>query len=163
MASRTIISGIGADKFGPGFNVTRADFLVMVMRSYGIEKDTVITNNFIDAGNKYYSAYLAAAKRMGLINGLGNNRYGPEKNISRQDMFVILYNVLDKLGELPTGTKGRTLEDFKDAGDITNYAKDVMKLFVETGTITGYGTNLTPKATSTRAEAAQVLYNLLSK
>ena len=43
------------------------------------------------------------------------------------------------------------------------YAIDAMKLFVQTGTIVGYGRNLTPKATSTRAQAAQVLYNLFSK
>ncbi len=163
MAARSIANGVGDGRFAPVNNVIRADFLVMVMNSYGIEPDASVDNNFSDAGNKYYTAYLGTAKRLGLVSGIGSNKYAPEATISRQDMFVILYRVLDKLGELPAGTSGKNLEDFNDTGDMAAYAKDAMKLFVETGIISGDGRNLNPKATSTRAQAAQVLYNLLSK
>jgi len=163
IAARNIAGGVGGNRFSPGADVTRADFLIMVMNSYGIEPDTVIGDNFADAGNKYYTGYLGAAKRLGLVSGVGGNKYAPEASISRQDMFVILYNVLKDLDELPAGDDGRKLESFRDAGDISGYAKEALKLFVETGTISGDGVNLTPKATSTRAQTAQTLYNLLSR
>ncbi|ACL77311.1 S-layer homology domain-containing protein [Ruminiclostridium cellulolyticum] len=163
MSARGIVNGVGSGKFAPANSVTRADFLIMVMNSYGIEIDTTITDNFADASNKYYTKYLGTAKRLGLVSGVGENKYAPEATISRQDMFAILYRALDKLGELPTGTIGKSLGSFSDAGDIAGYANDAMKLFVETGTISGDGSKLTPKATSTRAQAAQVLYNLLLK
>jgi len=164
MSARGIVKGVGGGRFAPEFNVTRADFLIMVMNSYGIELDTTISNNFTDAGSKYYTQYLSTAKRLGLVNGVGNNKYAPEINISRQDMFVTLYRALNKLGELPTDTSGgKSLASFNDAGDTATYARDAMKLFVETGTILGDGTKLTPKATSTRAQAAQILNNLLTK
>jgi len=38
-----------------------------------------------------------------------------------------------------------------------------MTLLVETGTISGSGGKLFPTSTTTRAEMAQVLYNMLSK
>lgn len=78
-------------------------------------------------------------------------------------MFVILYRALENLGSLPTGLKGGTLERFNDSNGINSYARTAMELFVKTGTISGDGKYLTPKATSTRAQAAQVLYNLLVK
>ena len=163
MAGRGIVNGVGGGRFAPADNVTRADFLIMVMNSYGIELDSDITGNFSDAGDKYYTKYLGTAKRLGLVTGVGNNLYLPSATISRQDMFVILYRILDKLGELPEGNGRKTLEDFNDVADIADYAKEAIKLFVETGTIQGDGKKLTPKATSTRAQAVQVLYNLLSK
>jgi hypothetical protein len=164
MSARSIVNGVGGGRFDPGNNVTRADFLVMVMNAYDIELDTAIADNFTDAGNKYYTQYLATAKRLGLVNGVGKNKYAPETSISRQDMFVTLYRALDKLGELPAVlNSGKALINFNDADQIATYARDAMKLFVETGTVAGNGMRLTPKATSTRAQAAQVLYNLLSK
>jgi hypothetical protein len=154
---------VGSGRFAPDRNVTRADFLIMVMRSYGIALNTANADNFADAGNKYYTSYLATAKQLGLVMGIGGNRYAPEKYISRQDMFVILYRALDVLGELPEGASGRKLESFADIGSISGYAREAMKLFVETGIVKGDGVNLTPREISSRAQAAQVLYNLISK
>ncbi|KJF27144.1 hypothetical protein TZ02_09625 [Clostridium aceticum] len=161
---RGIVSGMGDGRFAPQNNVTRADFLIMVMKSYGIELDAQITDNFLDAGNKYYTSYLGTAKRLGLVSGVGDNLYLPEATITRQDMFVILYKVLDKLEQLPEEMRsGRSLDNFNDTGEIANYAVEAMKCFVETGMIQGDGVHLRPRATSTRAEAVQVLYNLLFK
>ena len=160
MAARSVINGVGGGRFAPENNVTRADFLVMAMKSYGIEPDADIADNFSDAGDKYYTGYLGTAKRLGLAAGIGGGKYAPEAAISRQDMFVILHRMLEKLGELPAGTSGKSLGSFTDAGAIAGYANDAMRLFAETGIISGDGRSLNPKALSTRAQAAQVLYNL---
>ena len=78
-------------------------------------------------------------------------------------MFTLLYNTLKVINQLPQGDSGKTLFDFADAGQIDSWAEDVMTLLVETGTIGGNAGKLTPTSTTTRAEMAQVLYNLLSK
>ena len=88
-----VINGIGNGKFLPGNNVTRADFLIMVMKTYGIEVDSNITDNFSDAGNMYYTKYLGTAKGLGLVSGVGNNKYSPKAPITRQDMLVITHIV----------------------------------------------------------------------
>lgn len=163
MAARGIVNGVGGGRFAPESNVTRADFLVMVMNAYGIKPDANISDNFTDAGNKNYAPYLGTAKRLGLTSGIGNNKFAPEANISRQDMLVILYRALNKLGELPTAQTGRSLASFSDANQIAGYAKDAIKLFVEAGVVSGSSKALNPKAMSKRAEVVQVLYNLLSK
>lgn len=160
LAARGVVNGVGKGSFAPNANVTRADFLIIVMNAYDIELDQTIIDNFADAGNKYYTPYLATAKRMGLVSGAGDNLYFPEAYVSRQDMALILYRILDKMNELPTAATGKKLSSFEDTGEISGYAKQAMRLFVESGILSGDGKNLNPKARSSRAQAAQILYNL---
>lgn len=54
LAARGIANGVSSSTFAPEKNVTRADFLMMVMNAYGIMTDAAITDNFMDAGNKYW-------------------------------------------------------------------------------------------------------------
>ncbi|MDP4094014.1 MAG: S-layer homology domain-containing protein, partial [Bacillota bacterium] len=163
IAARGITTGTGNGNYSPNAKLTRGEFLVMMMRAYGIAPDTDLSNNFSDAGSTYYTGYLAAAKRLGIAGGVGNNKFVPDKEITRQEMFTLLYNALKTTGQLPTGNSGKQLSAFSDAGQVTSWAKDAMVLFVQTGTIDGSGGKLSPTITTTRAEMAQVLYNLLTK
>ena len=57
----------------------------------------------------------------------------------------------------------QTLADFSDAGVIAVWAKEAMAYLVEAGIISVSNGKLMPNNTTTRAEMAQVLHNLLSK
>jgi hypothetical protein len=162
LAARGITTGTSATAFSPDATLTRGQFIVMLLRAYGIEPDSNTTENFSDAGDTYYTSYLAAAKRIGISNGVGNNMFAPDKSITRQEMFALLYNALKAIGEMPASTSGKTLSDFSDVSDIASWAKDAMTLLVESGTVSGSGGKLNPTGTTTRAEMAQVLYNLLT-
>lgn len=163
IAARDITSGTGGGKYSPEAKLTRGEFIVLMMRAYGIAPDENPTGNFSDAGNTYYTGYLAVAKRLGITAGVGNNMYAPGKEITRQEMFTLLYNALKVIGQLPQGDSGKTLSSFTDAGQIDSWATEAMSLLVETGTVGGSGGKLNPTGTTTRAEMAQVLYNLLNK
>jgi hypothetical protein len=163
IAARDITGGTGGGNFSPDDRLTRGDFLVMLMKAYGIAPDTSPADNFSDAGNTYYTGYLAAAKWLGISAGVGNNLFAPEKEITRQEMFTLLYNALRVIGQLPQGDSGKTLSDFTDAGQIDTWAKEALTLLVRTGTVGGSGGKLNPTGTTTRAEIAQVLYNLLGR
>lgn len=163
IAARGITGGTGSGNYSPDAKLTRGEFLVMLMKAYGISPDTNSTDNFSDAGNAYYTGYLAAAKRLGITTGVGNNQYAPGKEITRQEMFSLLCNALKVINQLPQGDSGKTLSDFTDAGQIDSWAKDAMTLLVETGTVSGNNGALKPLSTTSRSEMAQVLYNLLAK
>ncbi len=162
IASRGITGGTGGGNYSPQAELTRADFLVMLMRAYGIGFDEDPADNFSDAGDAYYTGYLAAAKRLGIAEGVGNNMYAPEKAITRQEMFKLLYGALGVIGQPPRGGSGKTLSDFPDAGGIAPWANGAMAALVEAGVVGGSGGRLNPTAATTRAEMAQVLYHLLS-
>ncbi|GEM_PF-2457388 len=163
IAAREITTGTENDNFNPEAKLTRGEFIVMLMKAYGISPDTNPADNFADSGNTWYTGYLAAAKRLGISAGVGSNMYAPDKKITRQEMFTLLYNALKVSGRLPQGNPGKTLDQFTDAGQIDAWAKDAMALLVKTGTVSGNAGKLTPTGTTTRAEMAQVLYHLLSK
>jgi hypothetical protein len=117
----------------------------MMMRAYEISPDIDPTDNFSDAGSTYYTGYLAAAKRLGITAGVGNNMYMPEKEITRQEMFTLLYNTLKVIGRLPQGNSGKALSDFSDTDKIDSWAEKAMESFVESGIIAGSNGRLNPK------------------
>lgn len=137
IAARGITGGTGGGKFSPDTRLTRGDFMVLMMKAYGIAPDTNPTDNFKDAGITYYTGYLAAAKRLRISAGIGGNLYAPGKAITCQEMFTMLYNALKAI--------------------------DAMTLFVESGIADVNSGKLKPTSTITRAELAQLLYKLLSK
>lgn len=78
-------------------------------------------------------------------------------------MFTLLYNALKAIDQLPEADSGKTLSDFTDSQNISSYAQEAMAFLVETGVVAGNNGKLSPTETTTRAQMAQVLYNILSK
>lgn len=163
IAAREITLGTGDGNFSPEGLLTRGQFIVMLMRAYGIAPDVNFTDNFSDAGDTYYTGYLAAAKRLGISAGVGNNLFAPEREISRQEAFALLYNAQNAVSRLPEDKSGKTLSDFSDAGLLDTWALEAVSHLVETGVVRGSGGKLNPADNMTRAEMAQLLYNLLAK
>ena len=162
-AARGITEGIGNNCFGPEVELTRGQFIVMLMKAYGIDPDISPTDNFVDAGNTFYTGYLAVAKRLGISAGIGNNMYGPENGITRQEMVTLLYNTLKLLGKLPTAPIDALPEEFIDADKISIWAREAMTLFARAGIINGSGGSLNPDGVANRAQMTQVLYKLRMK
>jgi len=161
IAAREISKGTGGGNFSPDAKLARGQFIVMLMKSYDIDPDPDSKDNFADAGNTYYTDYLAAAKRLKIASGIGNNLFAPDKEITRQEMFTLLYNALKAIGRLPEGTEGKPLTAFSDIEYIAPWASEAITLLVQTGTIAGDSGKIYPLSISTRAEMAQLMYNLL--
>lgn len=163
IAARGITSGTEVGNYSPKDELTRGQFMVMMMRTYSIKPDQNSGDNFADAGNAYYTDYLATAKRMGISNGTGNNNFTPDKSITRQEMFTLVYNTLKAIDKLPKGTTGKTLANFSDADQTAPWAKEAVTLLLKAGVINGSDGKLNLSEAFDRAQMAQVLYNLLSK
>ncbi len=66
---------------------------------------------------------ICGGKAFGHLRRRRSNRFAPEKGITRQEMFTLLYNALRTIGQLPQGDCGKTLSDFDDAGLIDSGQK----------------------------------------
>ncbi len=165
IAARGITSGISEKAYGPETKLTRAQFLVLLMNAYHIstQNDGRQIPNFTDAGDTYYTRYLLAARGLGVVNGVGGDRFAPDSEITRQEMFVMLYNVLKVIDEFPTAAIDKSMESFKDAGKVAPWANEALSALVKAGVAGGSDNSLNPETTTTRAEMAQILYNLQSK
>jgi hypothetical protein len=160
-AARGVTNGMGGGLFLPENALTRGQFVTMLLRAYGIAPDQVPADNFADAGNTYYTGYLSAAKRLGIAGGIGNNRFAPERAITRQEMAVMLYNALKALNLLPASEAGKRLSDFTDSDEIVSWANEAFTVLVGNGILKGSGGKLSPADELTRAQMAQIIYNLL--
>jgi len=163
LAARGVTGGTTDTTFTPDATLTRGQFITLLLKAYGIEAIDGAADNFADAGSTYYTGYLAAAKQLGITSGVGNNNFAPTQTISRQQMFTLLYNALNALGQLPESDSGKALTDFTDSGSVAPYAQKAMAYLVEAGVVGGKNGFLLPQNSSTRAQMAQVLYNLLRR
>jgi 3',5'-cyclic AMP phosphodiesterase CpdA len=159
LARNNITGGTSETTFSPDMVLTRGQCLVLLMKAYGLAPDPAGSPNFADAGNTWYTGYLAAAKRLGLAGGTGGNKFLPDARITRQDMAVLIFNTLTKLDRLPAGSASVT---YSDAGKIAAYAKDAVSALTAAGVFAGSGGRFDPLGMSTRAQMAQVLYRLLA-
>ncbi len=154
-----ITSGISETEFAPQGKVTRGQFITMLCRAYDIPEMT--GDNFDDSGDTWYTGYLAAAKQLGISNGVGDNRFAPEKEITREEMVTLIYNYLKSIGET-SETVNET--SFTDDDMISEWAKSAVSFASSNGYVNGKDNNMfDPQGTATRAELAQIFYNILAK
>ncbi len=95
-----IISGYSPQSFGPTDPVTREQMAAMVMRGLKKKLGSSLSipaagKNFTDRGN--FSSYAASAiseiSALGIMNGYPDGSFGPKKNITFNEMAVMLNQV----------------------------------------------------------------------
>ncbi|MFF2886244.1 glycosyl hydrolase family 18 protein [Paenibacillus sp. NPDC057967] len=160
-AAKLLLAGESADTFGVSSSITRAEFTSMIVKGLGILPENG-TAPFQDvAANSKYAGDIAAAKKLGLIQGKSETAFDPDSTISRQDIAVILTNVLSYLG-VKTDADASKLNAFADAKDIAAYAKSAVALAVQEGIMIGKSsTTFDPKADLTKAQAAVIVIRIL--
>ncbi|MGN0106739.1 MAG: S-layer homology domain-containing protein, partial [Hominilimicola sp.] len=158
LAERGVISGTGETTYSPQNPIRRADFVMLLVRLLDI--DGRITDTFDDvAADKYYYESVNLAKSMGIISGIGENKFNPEGRITRQDMMTMTYRALSKLNMTDTTTAD--LSVFSDADKVADYAYSSISYLAGKGYVSGDDMgNLNPVSDTTRAETAIFLYKL---
>ncbi|MNI60714.1 Endo-1,4-beta-xylanase A precursor [compost metagenome] len=160
LASKGIIQGTTDDTFSPWQAVTRADFVVLLVRT--LELQGTLGTPFTDVPeDSYYSDSLRIARELGITTGSGDNRFEPQAPITREDMMVLIDRAL-KAGnkQRSTGPLGDVLSGFTDRADISGYAVDSVAALIQLGLVHGYDQAIHPKETSNRAQTAVLMYNL---
>ena len=154
LASKGIVAGVTADSFKPNANITRAEFMTMLVKAKGVY-DVNATCNFSDVSKEaWYYTYVASAVKAGIASGVGDSKFAPNSVITRQEMAVMIANAL---GE-KTVTNVSSYLKATDASLISAYAKNGMALCVKNEFMVGSGNKLDPKGNSTRGMAAVVVY-----
>jgi hypothetical protein len=162
LASKNIIRGTSETTYSPQKNITRADFLKLLVNTLGLKTD--INGSFDDiAANAHYYNEVAIAKALGITSGLGNNKFEPIAQISRQDMMVMVEKALQIAGKPGVEGSNVDLQKFNDADKIAGYARNSVASLIKEGIITGDGSKINPTGKTTRAEAAVILYKLYNR
>ncbi len=156
LVAKNIVNGVSDTSFEPQRNVTRAEFLKMVILAFGIQSgENSEEFNDVNSADWFYE-YAMSGKDAGIINGDENGNFNPGVNISRQDMAVMLYRCMKNIETADNAVS------FGDSKDIKDYAFDAINALSTEGIINGYEDNtFRPFANATRAEATKMIYNAI--
>ena len=159
MYDNKYISGTSTITFSPETKITRGMVVTILYRMEGIPYVPGLSQ-FPDVQDTsaYYYVAVKWATQNGIVSGYNNGKFGPNDPITREQLSVILNNYCKYKGKYKT--VNANLSRFKDAGEISDYAKWGMNWAVGSGVITGNATEgtLNPQGTATRAEVASMLY-----
>ena len=156
LAREKIISGRSEEVFDPMGNVTREEFVKMLV---GVLKLNTISYDGRYSDVKYgdwHSDYVMTATVNNVCRGIGDGLFGVGQPITRQDMCVMIYNAV-KDGVSYTSFEG----GFIDSDSISDYAKEAVASLAKMDLVHGNDNKeFLPKNNTTRAEAAVLLNSL---
>ncbi|WP_312654311.1 S-layer homology domain-containing protein, partial [Aminipila sp.] len=154
-----IMGGTDASAFSPNLGTNRAMIATILYRLDG-SKET-FDSSFTDVTkDKYYANAVAWAQNKGIVTGYGNNIFAPNNNITREQLVSILWRYAGS----PVVTDYNGIASFKDAFDISDYAKQAFAWAYQQKIISGKGDNsLDPKGLATRAEVAMMITSYAEK
>lgn len=158
-----IIKGTSDTSFSPDKNITRADFVVLLVRALGLQAESDGNDSFKDIKqDDYYYESLTIAKQLGIVTGVDGSNFNPKGEISRQDMMVIVARALKLAGKLSAEGNMDDLNGFLDASNVAEYAQDSVAALINEGIIQGDGSSINPTGSTTRAQAAVVIFRIFN-
>lgn len=173
LAARQYVQGVGGDRFAPAGAVTRAEFAAMLVRALGLADDGAAAGSaaFQDVpSNAWYAAAIATAAGNGLVQGRDAAAFDPNGAITRQEMAAMAVKAAalqgggvtapaqEAAGDLAARLAGR----YNDAAAIAPWARAYIAAAADLQLAQGRGAGrFEPQATVTRAEAAQIVANVV--
>ena len=153
-----LMNGYSSGTFGPNDNLSRAQFAQILFNKEGRPVVNYLLQYGDVATGAWYTEAIRWATSRGVVGGYGNGNFGPNDNITREQLAVMLWRY--------AGSPAATDKElhFTDADQASGFALEALRWAVENGIINGYGDGrLGPQGLATRAQVAQMLMNFLNK
>ncbi|WP_458408226.1 S-layer homology domain-containing protein [Anaerotignum sp.] len=152
-----LMSGVDTDNFGPYWNTTRGMITTILWRMEGKPDAGMVPFADVDA-DMYYADAIAWAAANGIVSGYDAVTFGPDDNITREQLASILWRYAKYKGYDVSVGEDTNILSYEDAFSISEYAIPAMQWACGAGIISGNddGT-LNPAGHAQRAHAAQML------
>ena len=147
-------------KMRPNDTVTRGEFSKIVVVAFGLEANS--ENIFSDANGKWWKTYAEIAAAHRILKGTDDGIFDGDSAITREMLAVVVDRAVTAKGiQLYDQNGGVT---FEDSDYISDWAKESVERLAKKGIVSGIGNNMyVPSLPVTRAEAAQIMYNVLKQ
>ena len=160
LAAKLLVQGTRGDLFEPGRAVTRAEFTSMLVQSLELTEAGEVQFHDVET-DRWYALPISIAYKAGIVSGKSRDTFEPDMPITREEMAVMLikgYSLGTEQGAIDSNTT------FADMNLVSPWAARSVTEAANQGLIQGDGHGkFEPKGTTSRAEAAQVIYNLILK
>ena len=151
-----LMNGYGSSLFGKNDPITRGRMVQILYNYYG--EDCGTNSGFSDVpSSAWYAKAVTWASKNGVVSGYSNSTFGPNNQLTREQMVTILYNVAGR-----PATNTSALAQFNDRGQVAAYAVNGFSWAVSNKVVSGTSnTTLSPRGTATRAQVAVILIRYL--
>ena len=164
VAKAGYMSGYSNGNFGPGDNLKRQDFVVILanIAKADLSKYQNKTSKLKDVKKgAYYAAAVNWAVDNGIIAGYANGNFGVNDNITREQVATMLYRYMD---EPSVSNVNSTLSKFSDSGRISTFAKKPVAWAVQNNIISGMADGrVAPTVGASRAQIASIIMRMDQK
>lgn len=148
-----LMNGTGTNKFEPDTSMTRAMAVTVLYRMAGAPEGYAPATFKDVPANEWYSDAIAWAQAEGVVNGTSATTFSPNDKITREQLATILWRCDGEPERDLTN-----LDSFKDAANVSVYAKAAMAWAIENGILKGDDKGrLLPADNATRAEYAAIV------
>jgi hypothetical protein len=153
LAEKGAIAGYPDQTFRPNNNITRAEFATVLVKAFQLEaKEGRV---FADTATHWVKDAIATAGAYGIIKGYSGEKFGPNDNITREQMAVMVAKAANL-------TIGEQAPAFSDSAKISDWAKAAVAAAAKAEIIKGYpDESFRPQGLATRAEAVTVIVKAL--
>lgn len=150
-----VISGTDKETFSPDENVTRTQFVKMLVCAFDVLNEKAVSK-FTDVSEKSWSyPYVSSAYEAELVKGISEKYFGADESITRQDAAVMVYRFMKKYAITFDNVKSN---DFADKSEIADYALEAVDYMSANSIINGVGDGrFDPNGVCTRAMAAKII------
>lgn len=157
-----LMSGMSDNAFEPGKTTAREQFITVLWRLAGCPASDSPLDFYDTDENGYYAEAVRWAVENNIAGGYGNGRFGIGDEITREQLTAILY----RYAKLQGGDFNESAPadmDFRDAGQISDYAREAVSWCSANGIINGDSNKyFKPKNNASRAEMAQIFANYIN-
>ena len=153
-----LLYGKSSSIIDPNGAMTRAEMAAIINRSFGCYVKADISKYTDVSKSKWYYDDIAKSAQMGTYNGRSASAMAPDAPISRQEAMTVVARAL----ELDYDSYSKTdLSVFSDRSEISNWALPYVRAMIGADYIHGRTKGLEPLDNITRAEFAQIFYNII--
>ena len=163
VSAKGIMTGLEEKVFGPAEELSRAQFATILYRMAG-SPDAEYTEKFADVKEgEFYTDAVMWASEQGIVTGyVDTGLYAPEKNISREELAVMMRRYAKYCGQ--DVTADGDLSSWSDGACVSEFAKEGMSWAVANNVIKGAGGELlNPQASANRAECAAIIHRYMEE
>ena len=140
--------------------ITRVEFAAQAVKLYEKLFDMVAVPMDEKAFDDTDSVEASKAKKLGIIQGVSNNNFEPNRSITREEAAVIFERILTKAKANISGSG----KNFADANKISSWAKAAVEKMSAAEVIKGNEYNcFVPQGSITREEATVICYRIVNK
>lgn len=162
LVEKGVMTGYSDGTFRPNGPVTRGMFVTLLYRLSGASGSSANPFSDVPAGSWYENAIAWAAEN-GLVQGVGGQRFAPDRCITREQYASILWNYAKYKGIDVSIGEDTNILSYNEAFSISDFAFPGLQWACGAGIIDGDTMgNLNPRGCATRAQVAVMLERFLT-